>query len=113
MLRLAAAKKIQKNWLIYKLLSVGPKIKKARQAKSAIMIQKHLKGYSTNKKALRQLMEKKVQETYEYFDRIAKHRIKSAIITCQYWCRKALKVIRHRNEMEALMVNKKSKKGNS
>lgn len=112
MLRLATVKKIQKNWLIYKLLSVGPKIKKARKANAAIMIQKHLKGYLTNKKALRQLMEKKCDETFVYFDRIAKHRIQSAIIKCQYWGKKACKRIRIRKDLQALMVNKKGgKKG--
>lgn len=62
-LRITAVKKIQKNWGIYRVISVGPKLVKARKFKAAIVVQKFIKGYLGNKKAIRQLMESKVEET--------------------------------------------------
>jgi len=37
-LRLAAVKKIQKNWGIYRMISIGPKIVRARKDKAATMV---------------------------------------------------------------------------
>jgi len=66
-LRITAVKKIQKNWLIYRMVSVGPKLVRARKDRAAIMLQKFTKGYLGNKKAIHMLMVAKVGETAEYF----------------------------------------------
>ena len=79
-LRTTAVKKIQKNWLIYRMISVGPKIVRARKDKAAIIVQKIIKGYLGNKKAIHMLMVAKVSETAEYFQKIAAHRLLGAVL---------------------------------
>ena len=89
------------------MISVGPKLVKARKFKAAIMVQKFIKGYLGNKKAIRQLMESKVEETALYFKKIADHRLLGAVLKCQFLIKKALKRIRKRKDQEALMSKKK------
>jgi len=62
------------------MISIGPKIVKARKDKAATMLQKYIKGYLGNKRAIRKKMEVKVEETAMYFQKIAAHRLLGAVL---------------------------------
>ena len=81
----AAASKLQSAWRLYWFLQIGPRIRKARFARSATMIQKYMKGYITKKKIYKNLMEAKVNNCFDFFTKMRLEREKNARMIIRYW----------------------------
>lgn len=65
-----AANKIRSAYLLWRFLNVGPKIRKAKLARAAIMVQKYSRKYLSQKQVLKQLAMFKVNKCFDYFKEV-------------------------------------------
>ena len=101
-----AASKIQSAWRLFWFMQIGPRIRKARFAKSATMIQKYLKGYFSKKHTLKNLSKVKIDSCHEFFMRMKKEREANAALILRYHCKKYF--IRCKLAKEAAIAKKKA-----
>eukprot|EP00347_Sterkiella_histriomuscorum_P001794 403370654 len=116
-IRLRATKCIQNFWKNFQRLHFFPKHIKMIKEKSAVTIQKYLKGYSTYRKVQKLKIINKFDECFDYFSVIRNQLLEDSQIKIAYaWKRykvrkqKKLELKRKRDAEEAL--RKKKKKNN-
>lgn len=67
-----------------------------------------MKGYLTNKRVLREMMETKVQHTYEFFNTVKDSYRTTAAIKIQFALRKWMKRIKKEREQQKTTKTKKN-----
>lgn len=105
-LRIDACIRIQRNWKLIKFLKMGPKIRKAKRDAAAITVQKYMKGYLTQKHALKQMAETKIGVTAAFFQSMRDDLLLSAQITIAYQWRRYIKLKRREEALEKEMASK-------
>ncbi|CDW84016.1 UNKNOWN [Stylonychia lemnae] len=111
--RVQAALKIQRKWKSSKWIRLIPYLKGRRRNMQAIVIQKYLRGYRARKIIIKQMVQEKIDISYNYFNQIKEKLYSDAQITIAYYWKRFKKMQlleQERIQLEKQEQLKKSKK---